>query len=860
MASQSYYNARVVFGGLVDSNNSPVVGNSSKFGSATVMDNYTIGQQQLVVLDGTSVTFRANPKTTDGFKFAGWSFSNPMSRLNTNNPYITTVDSSDVTAYPVFAPSDSITYHRKIYLTIYGTDSIEEGTVVRDEFVAVSNMLGYYTHWFNSDGSYMFNNVSDGVVVNNIADGKDITLYTRNVDGYNVTVTVDGNTYSTVDLSGTDPYKETEYETEYNDRGGSGKDEDDEMKEVSRWKYVTIPNSASTTSDMNISVVYTPTAMRYNVTVNPDPLSGGTAIVYTGSSSEFSGTSINVNDGDTVTIEATPAAGSVFLKWSYIESSSEVFVDSRIYSYEVRENRNWTAHFTSSDPSITVAKSPSNGGTVYITAEGVDGQVPSTIYRSETSSDYVTIHAVPASNYEFQYWEINDIRHSTSILQNPDERVSFSDTEDITYTAVFSYKPPMSTTVKAYTSTIVDGNTVLMSGAEGVSFKAMYTNGLTDSEVSDYVGSSPKDLNVRIQQDGTGNYALINLQADETPITVEEDSHRYRYSFNNYKWADGYVVDPSSSANWQPIVSEGNTTAFKFYLEDIDKNSKTISAFYTRTELFRVDLSIKDSAGLYTGGEITVTGAETDYASGSTVTVTTSTTNTDKYVFDGWYDSRDTRLSQELSYSFTIVGNLTLVAKWKTRCLVSFSANPSNLGTVSCIDSNGDQISNGTRVDYGTQLTFTCTPTSGAAINYWTNGSTNIGTGNTINYIISGDVNVKANLMETSKTLTVMSNGGGSLSIYIKSSGSSNWVEVESGTDREYNVDVPSGSGYKVTASALPRYVYSGMKIYNSGGDLIEEYSGSDYSRDSLSEDRTITVDFSFIQWITTLGNIIKVY
>ena len=870
MASQQlYYNARVVFGELVNPDNTPVVGNNSNFGSATVTNSNTIGQQQLVVQDNTEVSFNAYPNTSEGFKFEGWSFSNPVSRLTPTSPYRLLVDGNDVTAYPVFSPSNSITYNRKIYLTIDGTDSIDEGIISRDNFVILSNMLGYYTYKFGSDGSYMFNNLSNGITMNRIADGKTITLYTRTVEGYDVTVNVDGNIFSTVDVSGDDPYQETGYVTQNNDRGvvessGIGYSETggEDSKETVKWKSVTIQNSASTTSDMNISVIYTPSAVRYKVSVESNPLSGGNAKVYTGSSSEISSTEITVNDGETVTIEATPAAGRNFLKWSYTEGSSEVSKNDNPYTYQVHENRQWTAHFTNSNPSITVDKTPSGGGTVYITAVGVSGQVSPTIYRDATSSDYVTIHAVPSSNYEFQYWK-NTTDARQTILTHPEELVRFADNEDITYTAVFSYKPPMSTTVKAYTSTIVDGENILMSGAEGVSFKAMYTDGQTDSAVSENVGSSLKDLNVRIQQDGTGNYVMIDLQANEAPIIVEEDSHRYSYSFNSYRWADGYVVDPSSRVNWT-LVSLDNYSTFRFYCTD-ESDKKTISAFYTRTELFRVDLIIKDSAGTYNGSEITVTGAGTDYASGSTVSVSTNTTNQEKYVFDGWYDSSDTsfqnRLSSELSYSFTIDGNKTIVARWKTRCLVNFSANPSNLGTVSCIDSNSNQIQSGTRVDYGTQLTFTCTPTSGAAINYWTNGGVVIGqSSNTVTVTADGDKNIQVSLMMTSKTLTVTTNGGGFMSIYIRQSSSSTWSLVESGTNREYYVTIPSGYGYKVTAEPLQRYVYSGMKIYNSNGTLINETNSSEYSEAPIQDDRIITVDFSFIQWITTLGNIIKVY
>lgn len=834
MSSQSlYYNASIVF-------NPDILGSSEDFGSAYVMNSYQVSgphEHSITVQDGTPLTFTMEPKTAEGFKWKGWSEDPNGGRLITQNPYYDAIEGADITLYPVFEPNNP-SFHRPISVSVNGVSGHDANGCV-----TVTSMLGYYKYYLSSPMSYAFNqNIYSEYL---LPDGKDITVYARKITGYNVAFYVNGNQFSaaTIDNGGDDPSQHTAQQT-YT-RGG----EDTRSGEISKnWETITVPNGGSSTGQLTINVVYTEDIEEYTVSVNASPSDGGSVSIGDGTS--LTARSYTAPAGTTVGIKAVPRSGYVFLHW---KSSEGIMLNHETENITITQDDTWTAYFEANDPSISVrTEGPTGCGTAYIEATGVFGS-PTIVHKSDVTGNSVKLHAIANQNHTFQYWY--EVGQDERTISEPDITVEFG-TGDKVYVAVFAYTPPQSCTYKGYTSVIENGTEHLMSGPAAIQFKAKYLDGDTGNLTETTIGSAVTDINVLSQSDELNTYTSVQIVADQT-IDYEHNSHRYRYTLNSLKFANGYVADPSSHAAWSAItLDENGNWVYNIQTESVTDNKLTFSAFYDMQELFYVHTSMRTSTGTYTGNEITVTGGGNDLVAGQSVTVDTATTNSTKYEFAGWYDSSDmeTVVSQNTTYTFTVDSNRNLVAKWNTKCKVDYSAVPSAGGSVSC-----SGVASGGYVDYGTVLTFTCAPNSGYTILNWKNGNTVIASGvNEIDRTITGDSNIKANLMQSSKTLTVRT-GGGSVSVYTKASGSANYSLIGTVTSGEENFRIPSNYGFKVEAEPYSRYRFTGIKVYR-GGDLIDETSSNAYSMDSVSADTTVVAEFSFIQWITTLGNIIKVY
>ena len=137
-----------------------------------------------------------------------------------------------------------------------------------------------------------------------------------------------------------------------------------------------------------------------------------------------------------------------------------------------------------------------------------------------------------------------------------------------------------------------------------------------------------------------------------------------------------------------------------------------------------------------TGGSVTATsGGNSIGASGSTVAEDTSVTFTatpaTNYVFDGWFDNSSgtgTAVSPNLTYTTTITAATNVYAKFhldetlaNTYYTVTYSTGSN--GTVAAT-AGGNDLPSGSQVKYGTQVTFTATPSSGYTFSRWTGSNT----------------------------------------------------------------------------------------------------------------------------------------
>lgn len=158
-------------------------------------------------------------------------------------------------------------------------------------------------------------------------------------------------------------------------------------------------------------------------------------------------------------------------------------------------------------------------------------------------------------------------------------------------------------------------------------------------------------------------------------------------------------------ANWSKdgdTVSTNSTYSFT-----VTERASYVATFNAMENT--LSLSVETTPSAEPGGS--VSGAGT-YTHGQSVTAI-ATTNTG-YIFNGWWEN-GSKVSTNLSYTFTLNSNRTLVAKFIKQITISTSSDPVAGGSTS---------GGGTR-NYGESFTITAAPNEGYSFVNWTkDGST----------------------------------------------------------------------------------------------------------------------------------------
>ncbi len=851
MASLQYYNVGVQYDSTQP--RPSINGSNPNYGSAYVRyngTNYGAGTS-VTVLDGSTVEFYAVPAT--GFKLDFWYDYNTHAQIqDPDNHMAMTVNGSDICMEPSFIPNNP-TYNRRVNVTTSGAAGTNN--------VNISSMNGYYSYDISTTVASKLDefNGTNALGSRKLPDGKTIRVSAQEITGYDIVFRSGGQVlqsqqYIPVVSGG------VSQGTQQGDRGGSVGEESNSGFETSSndsgWRYVDVTNNISS-STLAIEVEYVAQTNNYTVNTHSNPRTGGTATVTVNG---VESTSATVEEGTQVKLMAVPAAGYSFNSWS--NGSSERPVYTNPYTYNVTSDDTWTATFTSTVTCITATVDPLNGGQVNIT-DGVIGGFDQTgqsvtVRSTDTTMPKVTLTAIAATDYTFQYWyNSND----TEVIQYGDRlELEFGEVDE-EWIAKFLYTPNDTVSFKAATS-MTDGSTLEFgTGHQDVTFTMTYKdmNGVRDEL---QVGPQAGYADVLIENDGSDHFVDVYFDYSDRIRTVE-NGRLYRYDLSGFKYAEGHVNQTSSShISWNNITLTDNRWRLFVNVTGSEREQLfTVTGAYTKTEVFKVETSIVTPSGMHSG--ITVTGAG-EYANGETVTVTTSAQNTDRYRFECWYDTiNDEVVSNEPTYSFVVDGNEKLEARYAEYLYVQYSANPTNLGSVSCTDLDTHQsVTSGTYVGYGTELRFTCTPNSGVSILNWTNGNTTIpGSANQeqIDISLSGNINIRARLMETSKKIVVISTGGGNIGMYLKDSGGNySLMTPDTGTDSTYTV--PNNSAVRAVATPAPRYNFESFTLYDSHDAVIGTSTSTQYDIPGVSEDMSLSAVFSFVPWISTLGNIIKVY
>ncbi len=474
---------------------------------------------------------------------------------------------------------------------------------------------------------------------------------------------------------------------------------------------------------------------QYTITANANPTSGGTV--------SGGGT---YNQGATCTLTATPASGYEFLYWK--KGNTQVSTNAT-YSFTVTENATYTAYFQQAAPTqytITVNANNNAWGTV-----SGGGQ-----YNAGATC---TLHATPASGYQFDSWKKNGSVVST----NPN--YSFTVTENATYTAYFSAEP-----VTYYTITVnaspSNGGTVTGGGTypagSSVTLTATPNNGYAFSQWQDGSTANPRTITVNGNATYTASFTQLQYTittnvspagagtvtgggayhyGEQVTLTATANSG---YEFQG--WSDGVTNNPRT------ITVTGNATYTAIFSE--------VGATY-----YNVTTSVSPA------GAGTVTGGGT-YEAGSVI-VLTATANPG-YTFNRWDDS-----STQNPRTVTVNSDLSFTAIFtQNQYTITVVANPSNAGTVS----------GGGAYHYGEYATLTATAYSGYEFVGWSDGSSQ----NPHQVMVTGNATYTATFTQSGTTYYTVS-------AYISPAGAG----TVSGTGT-----FPAGATTTLTATANNGYTF----------------------------------------------------
>lgn len=274
----------------------------------------------------------------------------------------------------------------------------------------------------------------------------------------------------------------------------------------------------------------------------------------------------------------------------------------------------------------------------------------------------VTLTATAKSGYEFSSWTDGETNPVRQVTLNSDEKsytASFTKiTADLIANgdfeaddwAIGDFWTPISTNA-AFVAQTADGNTYAKAtggttcsmGLSGVTLKAGHTYVLRfDSLIPDTVSGN-----------GTNFYRAGFYKSGTTALTQGNALGSSSYAS---------VYNASQVGIWKTVTVT--------YTPDSDTVSDVILGFYNNectSDWYIDNITLYDTADLHTVSAAADMGGS---AEGSAVGVLTGTGVTftavaaSGYVFDGWYDSSDQKISNQAVFSFRVTGDVTYTARF----------------------------------------------------------------------------------------------------------------------------------------------------------------------------------------------------
>jgi uncharacterized repeat protein (TIGR02543 family) len=513
----------------------------------------------------------------------------------------------------------------------------------------------------------------------------------------------------------------------------------------------------------------------YTVTTASNPPAGGTT--------DGGG---NFLYGATATVTATPAAGYQFLNWTL--SGTEVSTSSS-YTFTVTSNRILVANFSTLTYNVTTSSNPITGGNT--TGAGT--------FNSGSS---VTVTATPSSGFQFVNWSESGTAVSTS------QSYTFNITSNRTLVANFSL-----VSYSVSTSSLPAGGGTTTGGGSynyGESATVTATPSTGYRFVNWTAGGTAVSTNASYTFTVTANRTLVaNFSTLTYTITTSTSPAGLGSATGGgtYNHGASATVTAAPAAGYRFVNwTEGGTvvSTASSYIFTVNSNRSLLANYSINT------YTVAASSSPAAGG--TASGAGI-YNHGTQATVTA--TPSAGYLFVNWTES-GTTVSTNVSYSFTVTANRTLVA--------NYSPITYTITTASSPQAGGTTSGGGTFSPSAT-ATVTASPATGYQFVGWTEGGTTVSTSSTYSFLVSANRSLVATFQSISyltvNTLANPSPGG---------------TATGSGT---------YSAGTIVTVRATEATGYNFVN-WSEGGSTV---SSSESYTFTLNTNRTLVANFSPISY-----------
>lgn len=374
----------------------------------------------------------------------------------------------------------------------------------------------------------------------------------------------------------------------------------------------------------------------YTITATANPTEGGTV---TGGGT--------YNEGETVTLTATPNSGYEFVNWT---NGTTTVSTSATYSFTANANASYVANFQAVTPTfaVTTTANPAEGGTATFTV----GTSPEKTSATVTSGTGITLYATANDGYRFVKWTKGGIEVSTNATHN------VTITEASNFVANFEEEAATGGGSDTVYNIVTNNATGIVSETSGTLSKVWTYSGSPEITItsSDYTISN-RD-------------AAINLRAANYTITVPDVFEIVSYTIN-FKTSYEATITAGTT-------SESYTTAssLTFNAENINAESATFSlsmATGRNIQVTSIDMVLRatgytirvvagEGGNAYIGKNATDVATEATITAGEEVTLRAEAAN--DYNFDGWYDSNGKFISDEPTCTITPNDNMTYTARF----------------------------------------------------------------------------------------------------------------------------------------------------------------------------------------------------
>ncbi|MCQ2321517.1 MAG: C25 family cysteine peptidase [Bacteroidales bacterium] len=378
---------------------------------------------------------------------------------------------------------------------------------------------------------------------------------------------------------------------------------------------------------------------QYSVTTSSNPTNGGTT---TGGGT--------FNPGQSCTVTATPAMGYTFVNWT--ENGTQVSTQAS-YTFNVNGNRNLVANFTQPSYTITTSSNPSIGGSTSGGGTFVQGQS-------------CTVHATPASGYNFVNWTENGNAVSTqanytfTVNGNRSLVANFS---PATYTVTTSSNPINGgTTTGGGTFNNGASCTVTATANPGYTFEKWTKNNAMVSTDASYTFTVTSNCNL-----------VAHFVAETYTVAVTCNPEMGTVSGGGmFTYGQTAAVSASAKPHYvfESWTENGNVVSTDaFYTFNVTADHELVATFASTAVEINVIASPAD------GG--TVTGAGT-YDIGETVTLVAEANWDLMYYFFRWTENGN-EVSADEEYTFTAEASRNLVAEFVREDAVGENAQVSRI-------------------------------------------------------------------------------------------------------------------------------------------------------------------------------------